>query len=93
MNIDMTSLKGGERAILALRSLYERHGYTGYKMSKFEEYDLYARNKEFLVSDNVITFNDNDGRFTLYFTPLLGLLAATAVAAAVDRFRTFHHPI
>ena len=31
--------------------------------------------------------NDNDGRFTLYFTPLLGLLAATAVAAAVDRLK------
>ncbi len=34
-----------------------------------------------------LTFNDNDGRFTLYFTPLLGLLAATAVAAAVDRLK------
>jgi len=35
-----------------------------------------------------LTFNDNDGRFTLYFTPLLGLLAATAVAAAIHRFKT-----
>ena len=34
-----------------------------------------------------LTFNDNDGRFTLYFTPLLGLLAATAVATAVDRLK------
>ena len=31
-------------------------------MSKFEEYDLYIRNKDFLVSDNIITFNDTDGR-------------------------------
>jgi ATP phosphoribosyltransferase regulatory subunit len=31
-------------------------------MSKFEEYDLYVRNKDFLISDNVITFNDTDGR-------------------------------
>ncbi len=31
-------------------------------MSKFEEYDLYVRNKNFLVGDNVITFNDTDGR-------------------------------
>ena len=30
-------------------------------MSKFEEYDLYAENKDFLVSDSVITFNDTDG--------------------------------
>jgi ATP phosphoribosyltransferase regulatory subunit len=31
-------------------------------MSKFEEYELYVKNKEFLVGDNVITFNDTDGR-------------------------------
>jgi ATP phosphoribosyltransferase regulatory subunit len=33
-----------------------------YKMSKFEEYDLYARNKHFLLSENVITFTDTDGK-------------------------------
>lgn len=31
------------------------------KMSKFESYDLYMQNKEFLVSDGVITFTDTDG--------------------------------
>jgi ATP phosphoribosyltransferase regulatory subunit HisZ len=31
-------------------------------MSKFEEYDLYVRNKDFLVSESVITFNDTNGR-------------------------------
>jgi len=31
-------------------------------MSKFEEYDLYVRNKDFLVSENVITFTDVDGK-------------------------------
>jgi ATP phosphoribosyltransferase regulatory subunit len=31
-------------------------------MSKFEEYDLYVKNKEFLVSDSVITFTDTNGR-------------------------------
>ncbi len=45
-----------------LCSLYERSGYRRYKMSKFEEYDLYARNKDFLVSENVLTFTDLDGR-------------------------------
>ena len=33
-----------------------------------------------------LTFNDNDGRFTLYFTPLLGELAVTAVIAALKHF-------
>ena len=31
-------------------------------MSKFEEYDLYVRNKDFLVSENIITFTDVDGK-------------------------------
>lgn len=51
-----------ERAVFALRELYERCGYTPYKMSKFEEYDLYVRNKDFLISDGVITFTDTDGK-------------------------------
>lgn len=55
-------LNSDERAIFALRALYRKYGYTQYKMSKFEEYDLYAGNKSFLVSDNVITFTDGDGR-------------------------------
>lgn len=51
-----------ERVALSLRSLYAQYGYTQYKMSKFEEYDLYARNKDFLVSDSVITFTDLSGK-------------------------------
>ena len=55
-------LKNEEKAIFALRALYRSYGYLPYKMSKFEEYDLYLRNKDFLVSDRVITFNDTNGR-------------------------------
>lgn len=51
-----------EVAVFTLRALYSEYGYERYKMSKFEEYDLYARNKDFLVSENVITFTDTDGR-------------------------------
>ncbi|MBE6758155.1 MAG: hypothetical protein E7552_06385 [Ruminococcaceae bacterium] len=53
---------GEEKAVAALRALYRRYGYRHYKMSKFEEYDLYSRNKEFLISDNVITFTDTNGK-------------------------------
>lgn len=49
-------------AILALKGLYESYGYAHYKMSKFEEYDLYVRNKSFLVSNHIITFTDTDGK-------------------------------
>ncbi len=55
-------LENVEQTAFDLRMLYEKYGYSRYKMSKFEEYDLYVRNKDFLVSDNVITFNDTDGR-------------------------------
>lgn len=51
-----------ERAVQQLRELYRRYGYTQYKMSKFEPYDLYVRNKSFLVSEDILTFTDADGR-------------------------------
>lgn len=51
-----------EKAIYELRDLYRLHGYTQYKVSKFEEYDLYARNKSFLVSENILTFTDTNGK-------------------------------
>jgi len=53
---------GEERLAQALRALYGTFGYTQYKMSKFEEYDLYVRNKSFLLSDSVITFTDTSGK-------------------------------
>jgi len=55
-------IKFEEKAIFKLRYLYKKHGYLPYKMSKFEEYELYSRNKDFLVSDRIITFNDTNGK-------------------------------
>ncbi len=55
-------LSFNEKVIFSLRSLYSSRGYSQYKMSKFEEYDLYARNKDFLISDSVITFTDTSGK-------------------------------
>lgn len=55
-------LKYDEQAILSLRKLYTAYGYQPYKMSRFEEYDLYIRNKDFLISQQVITFPGKDGR-------------------------------
>lgn len=51
-----------ERVVRQLRELYRRYGYLQYKMSKFEPYDLYVRNKSFLVSEDILTFTDADGR-------------------------------
>ena len=60
--MNITYLKPEERAVFALRELYRGYGYLPFKMSKFEEYDLYVRNKDFLVSDRVITFTDMGGK-------------------------------
>ena len=60
--IDESILKKDELAIFTLRKLYSTHGYKKYKMRKFEEYDFYSENKDFLASDGVITFTDADGR-------------------------------
>ncbi len=57
-----TILKEEEKIAFALRALYQKYGYLSYKMSKFEEYDLYVENKDFLVGDGVITFNDTNGK-------------------------------
>ena len=54
--------KNEEQAGASLQKLYRRYGYIPYKMSRFEEYDLYVRNKDFLVSDQIITFSDRSGR-------------------------------
>ena len=59
---DQDILKSEEKAVFALRSLYRQYGYLPYKMSKFEDYEYYIRNKDFLVSDRIITFNDTNGR-------------------------------
>ena len=45
-----------------LEELSRKFGYAPYKMSRFEEYELYVRNKDFLQSDRVITFSGPDGR-------------------------------
>ena len=45
-----------------LSSLYRSYGYRQFKVNKFEEYDYYARNKDFLVSNRIISFTDTNGK-------------------------------
>ena len=44
-----------------LNRLYEQYGYRKFKMSRFEDYDLYAQNRDFPRQDRIITFTDADG--------------------------------
>ena len=62
METKKLALNYNEQVVFNLRSLFNKRGYTPYKMSKFEEYDLYARNKDFLISDSIITFTDTNGK-------------------------------
>ncbi len=59
--IEEKLLKNEEKAVYALRRLYRRYGYLPFKMHKFEEYDLYLRNKDFLNGEGIISFYDTDG--------------------------------
>ncbi|MBQ6622693.1 MAG: ATP phosphoribosyltransferase regulatory subunit [Mogibacterium sp.] len=55
-------LNSDERAVYDLRDLYGRYGYVRFKTGKFEEYELYARNRDFLSTDGILTFTDAKGR-------------------------------
>ena len=58
-----TDILGRDEAVaLSLRELYHAWGYEPYKMSKFEPYDFYARNRSFVTGDNILTFTDTNGR-------------------------------
>lgn len=62
MTLNDNILKTEERITYALRLLYHESGYAPFKMSRFEEYDMYASNKNFVGSGNIVTFTDLGGR-------------------------------
>ncbi|MBR3932483.1 MAG: ATP phosphoribosyltransferase regulatory subunit [Clostridia bacterium] len=55
-------INNGDSVTQSLGKLFRKYGYSRYKMSKFEEYDTYVENKDFLISDRVITFTDVSGK-------------------------------
>ena len=61
MNFD-NILRNDEKSVYNMRALFEQYGYRQFRMSKFEEYDVYVRNKDFLVSDSIITFTGENGK-------------------------------
>ena len=62
MRVMTDELRPDERVSAALRRLYRAYGYRPYKVNKFEEYELYMRNKSFLTSEQILAFCDTDGR-------------------------------
>ena len=55
-------LRYEEQIILQLRTLYKQFGYSQYRMSRFEEYELYAANKAFLPTGEILTFTGSGGK-------------------------------
>ena len=58
----IASLLPSERVSLTLRGLYQAYGYRQYKVGKFEAYDLYAQNRNFLSDDHILSFSDINGQ-------------------------------
>ena len=56
------ALRPEERLSARLRALYGAWGYAPYKVGRFEEYELYMRNKSFLTDERVLAFADTDGK-------------------------------
>ena len=61
MTKERYTVSAEERIVGALGRMYAKRGFVPFKMNKFEEYDLYMKNKEFLVGENIISFTDTDG--------------------------------
>jgi hypothetical protein len=55
-------LRTDEKITFKLRELYRDWGYVQYRVGKFEEYDLYMQNKNFLASEQILTFSDTNGK-------------------------------
>ncbi len=62
MSDNFNFLYNDELTVLKLRKLYEDKGFKKFRMSKFESYDFYAKNKDFLVGNRIITFTDLNGK-------------------------------
>ena len=79
-----------ERIGFLLRGLYQEHGFLRYRMSKFEEYDLYSNNKDFLLSGGVITFTDTNGRL-MALKPDVTLSMVKNVRDGGDRLQKLYY--
>jgi len=62
LDLKFESLRISERIALMLRSIYELYGYRNFRMGKFEEYDFYTENRDFLPAGPIITFTDMNGK-------------------------------
>ena len=58
MAINQYAMTPAEQTITKCAELYAKYGYRRFTMNKFEDYALYADNKNFLVDGRLLTFTD-----------------------------------
>ena len=74
MMLDENILKTEERIMYTLRSVYHKSGYAPFKMSRFEEYDMYVRNKNFMGGSKIVSFTDSNAISIFFFNDHLNNL-------------------
>lgn len=75
-----------ELTMASLRELYSSYGYQQYKVSKFESYDFYVKNKNFLESKRILTFTDTNGRLmALKPDVTLSIIKNTKPSSAISK--------
>lgn len=58
MNMKQYAMTPAEQTVAKCAELYAQYGYRRFTMNKFEDYALYAENKNFLVDGRLLTFTD-----------------------------------
>lgn len=90
MNFSRRVLREDEKAIYGLRELYSKYGYSHYRVSKFEEYDLYAKNRSFLVSENLLTFTDTNGKLMALKPDVTLSIIKNALASESGSYKLYY---
>ena len=58
MKLNQFAMTPAEQTVAMCAELYAQYGYRRFTMNKFEDYALYADNKNFLVDGRLLTFTD-----------------------------------
>lgn len=84
---------GGDGQTLPLRlsALFSSYGYKKYRMSRFEEYSLYAENFDFLAGSNVITFGGEGGKLLALRPDVTLSIAKNTKATRTSGEKVYYH--
>ncbi|MCL2033190.1 MAG: ATP phosphoribosyltransferase regulatory subunit [Oscillospiraceae bacterium] len=62
MDLPVKGVSSDELVSTRLRKLFDKRGFRRIRVNKFEDYALYIEYKNFLKSENIITFMDANGK-------------------------------